>query len=162
MISKLTNFLMILFSIGTASAAVVLTYWQINIANDHNRLSLKPRLDIDFSTIRNSVEQKFGFRLVNSGLGPAKVTRLSITTPKGKFKSFSAFHKAYGWTPDCVESLDLGKTGVAVASGEDLKATRVRKSCFHYVPRPYKKVANEIKIVVNYRSVYGDKFEALY
>ncbi|MEI5637582.1 MULTISPECIES: hypothetical protein [unclassified Pseudoalteromonas] len=60
-----------------AAAALIVAFWSEHLTRKHNELSVEPILKITFA---NHPEEEYsGFLVSNVGLGPAKITSLSVS-----------------------------------------------------------------------------------
>ena len=64
-----------------AVTAVIFTYIQIKMSKEHNRLSIKPHLNITLEAVHN---RNFCLRLTNHGIGPAIIKKYTSPLIKEK------------------------------------------------------------------------------
>ena len=83
------------FVMSTALCALMLSWWQVHLAQTHNRLSTRPLINIDTAVTRPGAEalseDEEGIYLRNKGLGPARVKSMTyfldkvrLTPPAGQ------------------------------------------------------------------------------
>ncbi len=59
-----------------AICALGATFWQAYLSRRHNRLSVKPHIEI--STGFNFNQQEYFINILNNGIGPALITRIQL------------------------------------------------------------------------------------
>ena len=74
-----TDKILSLSAIIIAVASIFISVWQGIESRNHNRLAVRPALDIVYSTVNKS----FGFKVKNNGIGPAVLTKRTLLF-KGK------------------------------------------------------------------------------
>lgn len=69
-----TNTILSICAILIAFVSICISVWEGMETRRHNRLSVRPKLELSF----NAGQDHFGYNVVNNGLGPAVITRLTI------------------------------------------------------------------------------------
>ncbi len=145
-------------AIVIAVASIVVTIWQGMEMRKHNRLSVKPRLEISYEAARDY----FGYVLTNKGLGPAVITyrKFFIDGQELNYQGFSGYE-------DFIEKLGMKGhkfSSTSIYPGQTvLPNERVNIIRFYYndddkpetlIPQIYRRVRMEI----GYQSMYQEDF----
>lgn len=145
-----------------AGAAVFISLWQIYATRRHNRLSVTPKIDIDLSTVKSRI----GISIKNTGIGPAIIERFSFCV-NGKemypFLKKSDFKKV-------MTELDLDVSyyfvfrirfeGEYIEPGHSYFIIEFPDSetASNNVLEKVSQALKSVKIVINFQSIYGEKF----
>lgn len=78
-LEKLSQYSIILISIS----ALFVSIWQINISQNHNKLSVKPYLDYHLTQI----DSVLSVNISNSGFGPAIIKKITFIHKEKKYNS---------------------------------------------------------------------------
>ena len=147
-----------LSAIIIAIASIVVTIWQGIENRNHNRLSVRPKLEINFQLTKDN----FGYILKNNGLGPAVITDKKLFVD-GKEISYSGFS---GYD-DFIEKLGLKDrkvTHMGIYPGKTIKANEqiniigfsINKS--DDLDSLLPKIFSRVKIKIGYKSMYDERF----
>ncbi len=138
-----------------AIASIFISVWQGLETRKHNRLSVRPNLEIHFT----ASNEGFGYSLINTGLGPAMITKRNIIIEgiKGQDLRINEI-------PELLDINDLtfsyGPTdqGASILAGEkrDLILFKLNSE-----ETRFRNLLNEVpeKLIfrIEYRSMYGEK-----
>lgn len=151
--------------IAIAAAAIALcalgaTLWQAHIARRHSRLSVRPYLD---EHVGRSANEPFRLSIVNSGLGPAIVTRSSVLVDGKEFEvgavvDWPAFARFAHDLPSEMQ-WTLMTTGTVVPPGSQVDI--VKWSADFNSPSEHRAVHNKlgrVGLLVSYKSMYDEYF----
>ena len=147
-------------AVATAVCALVATLWQACIARRHSRLSVRPHLD---DHVWRSAGQPFRLSVVNSGLGPAIVTRSSILIDGAEFEvgadvDWPAF--AY-FSPDLPREMQwtLMTIGTVISSGNQIDIVKwpveFESATEH---RAVHNTLGRVGLLISYKSMYDEHF----
>jgi len=141
-----------------ALASIVVTIWQGIEIRKHNRLSVRPKLEITFKLDKNS----FGYFLTNNGLGPAILTykKLFVDDKEVQYTGFSGYD-------DFINKLGLNDHKVShsgIYPGKTIKADE--KVCIirfylkekDAVETLLPKIYNLVDIEIGYKSMYDESY----
>ncbi|WP_420598536.1 hypothetical protein [Neptuniibacter sp.] len=157
-----------------ATCAMAATFWQGYIARKHNKLSVKPFLDIN----RHSDYTAFSFKLslVNQGLGPAIITSYSMKVEQ-KDCSYQHFHlkadELFKVLSEAVPDLDpiklsiytMEKGNAYIQPGEiiDILAINIPLEIYQTTDKALLRAKlDSISYCFDYESIYGQKSQAKY
>lgn len=147
-----------LAAIVIAIASIVVTVWQGMESRRHNRLSVRPKLEIIFESGHDS----FGYVLMNNGLGPATITgkELFIDGKQMQEAGFSGYD-------ELLEKLGMKNrkvTYTGIYPGKTIK-TNERQDIFRFyrtekddLETLLPKIYSRVKIEIKYQSMYGEPF----
>ena len=147
-----------LAAIVIAIASIVVTVWQGMETRRHNRLSVRPKLEIIFESGHDS----FGYVLMNNGLGPATITgiELFIDGKQMQETGFSGYDELF-------EKLGMKNrkiTHTGIYPGKTIK-TNERQNIFKFyltekddLDTLLPKIYSRIKIEIKYQSMYDEPF----
>ncbi len=145
-------------AIVIATASIFITFWQGIEMRNHNRLSVRPNLEMIFSVD----SKKFGYELENKGLGPA-IIRDKVYYLDGKeavesgFSGLDSILYTLDFLDRRLEHSGLGK-GRTIRAEEKLKLL-----IFYFLEKDDKETLiqdfyTRLGIKINYESMYGEKF----
>lgn len=136
-----------------AISALIVSIWQVQLAQRHNKLSVKPYLRFQVS---NSDFGEENFRhqltLINSGLGPAIITSFEFEV---EGKKTTIFRDALSYSG---LSGTIGRHFTTTYDEGDVIEEKSRASIFGINDLTKKTKTIHIKII--YESLYGDRFES--
>ncbi|NOX88762.1 MAG: hypothetical protein GXO77_07030 [Calditrichaeota bacterium] len=153
-----TDTIVSLSAIIIALASIVVTTWQGIETRKHNRLSVRPRLEIIFESGKNS----FGYVLMNNGLGPAIITGKKIFVD-GKEINYTGF-SGYDEFIDKLGLNDRDLSHSGIYSGKTIRASE-RKNIFRIylnerddLKKLLPKIYSRVRIEISYKSMYNEPF----
>ncbi len=126
-----------------ALAAVVVAVWQANLTRQHNRLTVKPFLDVDIS-----VQEAAFLKIKNKGEGAALVTSFELKWDNKKFNDWVELFQA----ADGLNTVGLSRTfkeGDVIGAHEELVLCQLPTGASKRIG---------IIIVINYESIYGEPY----
>ena len=141
-----------------AVASIVVTIWQGIETRRHYRLSVRPKLEITFSSNKES----FGYILTNNGLGPAIITKKKIFVD-GEEISYSGFSEY----DDLINKLNLNDRKIShsgLYSGKTIKADdklNIIRFSLNAGEKPdslIREVYGRVGMEISYKSMYDEKF----
>ncbi|HGY56613.1 MAG TPA: hypothetical protein ENK44_12965 [Caldithrix abyssi] len=153
-----TDKILSLSAIVIAIVSISVAVWEGLETRKHNRLSVRPKLEIYYSTNKS----KFGYVVVNNGLGPAVITgkKIFIDGKEITYTGFSGYD-------DFLEKLGLADRYAAhgvITPGFTIKAGKSENIILFdlyesdeaetLLPEIYRRVAIEIE----YKSMYDEIF----
>ena len=141
-----------------AIASIFITFWQGIEMRNHNRLSVRPNLEMVFSVDSKS----YGYQLENKGLGPA-IIRDKAYYIDGKeavehgFSGLDSILSILKFTDRQLIHSSLGK-GRSIRAEEKLNIFK-----FYFLEEDdketlIKKIYTRLAIIIEYESMYGEKF----
>ena len=141
-----------------ALASIFISIWEGIEIRKHNRLSVRPKLEISYNVAQNN----FGYELINNGLGPAIIVekKLFVDNKEIKASGFSGYD-------DFFEVLNLKDR--LVMHGATGSGTTIRPSenenifIFKFVENEDKErlisqIYNRVRIEISYKSMYDESF----
>ena len=151
-------------AIVVAIASIVVTVWQGIEMRKHNRLSVRPRLEITYEVNKKG----FGYVLKNNGLGPAVVTSKKFfvdgkEVQEDGFSGYDVFIEKLG-----LKNRQVVYTGIfpgkTITAGAKLDIIRffwkegetVDSLLQTLLPQVY----NRISLEIGYKSMYNEMFVA--
>lgn len=153
-----------IFAVIVSFVAVGFSWWQLEVARQHNRISVKPV--IAFSQYLEGPGGRNGMFVSNQGLGPAKLKSLEVTVDGKVFSGLGQNRwpdviRQAGSTPRCFKQgwptkdavLKAGEEKVLLAQSKAALPICDVATMFFYLDK-------DITIVIGYESFYGKVFEA--
>lgn len=144
-----------------AIIALAVTFWQARISRRHNRLSVKPRLNL--STYLS--EDKIPIRIVikNNGLGPAVNTRFKYLYGNKFYKSLKEplFEKFDFGNHILVKSGGIGQGTIKCGEEEEILKIEIddEKKNHRGFALTIEAFLKEVSITINTESLYKEKQE---
>ncbi len=144
-----------LSAVAIAVASIFISVWQGLETRKHNRLSVRPNLEIHLA----SEKDKLGYFLVNTGLGPALITKselffndtlrddLDISDIPGFFN-----------VNDATISFDPSQAGSSVLAGERIDVIMFISEDITRYQYLLKGLSINLGFTFYYESMYGEKF----
>ncbi|WP_299108430.1 hypothetical protein [uncultured Tenacibaculum sp.] len=136
-LEKVSNYAVILI----AFIALFVSIWQIKVAQNHNKLSVKPYLDYHLIQIDSALTVSIS----NHGFGPAVIKRISFEHNGIKYSSLEDFLKNTGEIKNRLGSYQYGKNSILPAEQTKLlvklKGIKLRN----------------VKVFIEYETVYEEK-----
>jgi len=141
-----------------AVASIVVTTWQGLETRRHNRLSVRPKLEIIFESGKDS----FGYKLMNNGLGPAIVTgkKIFIDGEEIQYTGFSGYDEFI----DKLGMRNHNVTHTGIYSGKTIKTSEIENIFRFYLAEDddleslLPKIYNRVCIEIYYKSMYNEPF----
>ncbi len=159
-VKKLSDRIVSLSAIIIAVASIIVTVWQGFETRRHNRLSVRPKLEISFEL--KLKDNSFAYTLTNKGLGPAVITDVKfyvdgMVVQKGGFSIYDKFKEKLGLKD--YKTLYTGiYPGKTIKSNEEIDIIRFflkeKDNPRNFISRVYRRVVIEI----GYKSMYGEEF----
>ncbi len=143
-------------AIVIAVASISISVWQGLETKKHNRLSVRPNLEIYFTRGSEST----GFLLINTGLGPAMIKDNAIWCDGVERRDLSAND-----LPEILEMTDVtmsfGPTGrgASLQAGEQRDLIMFRNESLEEMKFSWKNIPGRISYKIKYESMYGEIFE---
>lgn len=152
-----------LFAVVISGVALGLSWWQLEISREHNRISVQPVIAI--TPYLEGPSGRNGVFLANQGLGPAKLTSFNVTVNGQTFEGLGrnqwpeVIRKA-GSEPSCFKHgwpvyssvLKAGEEEVLLApSLANLPGCKAIAILFQ--------LQKDVNIEIGYESFYGEAFE---
>ncbi|MBN2093380.1 hypothetical protein JW964_27395 [candidate division KSB1 bacterium] len=146
-------------AIVIALTSVCISIWEGMETRKHNRLSVRPKLEIVFSTTKDD----FGYVLVNKGLGPAIISdrKIYIDGEEMKENGFTGFD-------DLISKLNLGQRhvtaigttgpGKMLRAGESEKIIKLEILPGDNLEKLLRAIYKRVEIEVSYVSMYQEPF----
>ena len=143
-----------LCALGVSFIAVVLGFWQAWATRRHNRLTVKPELEL-------ALDMHKGYVLINGGLGPAKVTRLFVKFNGNKFNFFDLdesenFMEATKLDELCTWTV-IAKS-MMIRSGQTVPLITMKDPTNKETRELIANTYPFLVISISYESIYGEKF----
>lgn len=135
-----------------AISALVVSIWQVQLAQRHNKLSVKPYLRFQISDSDFGDEDfSHKLKLINSGQGPAIITSFEFAVEGKKVKTFTDAMVLSGLTGN------IGRYFLTTYDPGDVIEEKARDTIFG--SNDLSKKTKKIHIKVVYESLYGDSDE---
>ncbi|WP_420385997.1 hypothetical protein [Roseivirga sp.] len=142
---KLSHYAVVLIAV----MAVIVSFWQVRIAQEHNRLSVRPYMDFFYGwTSATNLQLK----LSNQGVGPAIITQVEHYYKGQRYNTWDDLLKASGLNEYRKSSYQYGGKS-PFASGNEIVFLELELS------ENEKSLLNEIRTIVHYESIYQEPFE---
>ncbi|OEK04190.1 hypothetical protein [Roseivirga misakiensis] len=141
---KVTQFAIVVIAV----CAVVVSVWQVSIAQRHNRLSVRPYLNF-FSGW--ATEDTWALKLQNEGIGPAIIKSVSLTYKGETYTHWDAVLDAAEIRDKRVNSINLGIDAPFKADKEIIY--------LQLKGDPKNRVLYGIEVLIKYTSIYDEPFE---
>lgn len=141
-----------------AFLAFLVTVWQSFLSRKHNRLSVKPILEVENHMASNV--KTMGLKIENCGVGPAIIKEIEIFYKNenlGLVSDGNWVHKISG-VPNGTVYVTLKKVDTLIKPGGELwllKNDEVEKGREH---DEFFSLLEELIVSVKYESIYGEKF----
>lgn len=141
-----------------AMASIFITLWQGIEMRNHNRLSVRPNLEL----VYNVDSETFGYQLENKGLGPAIICNKTIY-----IDSTEAISSGFSGLDSILSSLELGDRKMnhaGLGKGRSIRSEeKVNLFRFNFLPEDdkeqvMKNLYMRLAIEIEYESMYGEKF----
>jgi len=154
-----TNTIVSFSAIAIALASIFISTWQGTEIRKHNRLSVRPKLEIHFYINK----QDFGYSLLNNGLGPANIIDNKIFISGKEVTSSGTSH----WSKILLDSLKLNNIAISVSDiwpGATIKAGERRDllnfdlTGFDSLQIDPMDINNGLAFKIKYESMYGEIF----
>lgn len=145
-----------LSSMLVAACALVISIWQSYSIQQHNKLSLRPYLEMAFEYDRR--EGRWGLYIYNQGMGPAQVTAVQYKVDGKSYPDIVAFLIALGEAPDCYTRGNIGRF-YKVEDRQVVLRTQ-NESCFKQ-EQAFNVMFNRVQIVLDYQSLYGETYQLI-
>ncbi len=133
-----------------ALTAVVVSVWQgqlsqrqLEIALEHNKLTVRPYLEIDRSI--NSSDQLLEINLTNQGFGPAVIESLTLTYQDAEYQGWNAVLSAANENGN-IRQIHNYDVGSVVAPGTETTMLRLKSD----------QRRKGIGVKIKYRSIYKE------
>ncbi|MFH4576661.1 hypothetical protein WMQ62_24020 [Vibrio diabolicus] len=154
-------------SLFIAAMAMIATFWQADISEEHNRRSVVPYLVVEQPELNEDGSVSLAIR--NDGLGPAIITGIDfhfngdMLTQRNELnwkQVASTFEKATGYSASEYPVMFYGMTGkIVIAAGEEfvlfsIDDKHVSNESVGFAASYF----NYLKPSFCYRSIYGDLF----
>jgi len=149
-----------LSALATAVLSICVTVWLGMETRHHNRLSVRPRLDITF----NAGSHSLGYEVVNHGLGPALVTSVRVQVdgreqtgdgPRG----YGDLLRVVGAVPQDLV-MDAFGAGSMLPAGEARRLFAVRMDGPAGRDSLIRAVYGRTAVEIRYQSMYGEDFRS--
>ena len=145
-------------AIVIASASIFVAIWQGIENRKHNRLSVRPKLQIMFSVDK----EKFGYKIVNNGLGPATITgkRIFIDDKEISYEGFSGYEELINKLNfnDRHLSHSAINPGITITAGETRNIILVNIEEEDNLDTLLPAIYQRIRIEITYESMYNESF----
>lgn len=141
-----------------ATASIFVAVWQGYETRKHNRLSVRPKLQISYSVD----EERFGYILINNGLGPATITEIKIF-----IDGIEMTNPGFSGYDELIDKLNFNNRRKAHSSlnpGTNIKAGEMKNIILFNIekddnldellPTIYQRISMEI----TYMSMYNEEF----
>jgi len=136
-----------------AISALVVSIWQVQMAQRHNKLSVKPYLRFQLSDSDFGDEDfNHQLRLINSGMGPAIINSIDYEVEGRTTRDFVEALVLSGVTGT------IGKHFITTYDPGDVIEEKTQSVLFGI--NDISKKSKTIRIKVVYESLYGDSFES--
>lgn len=154
-----TEMILSVSAIIIALASICISLWEGIMLRNHYRLSVRPNLEIVF----NGGYQSFGYNVVNSGLGPAIITKMVISVDNQKID-----HSSLMGLKNLAEKLDLAErnfshdaidSGVTLSAGENKVLFGCKFIDTDNREELLTKIYSRITIELVYSSMYKEQFK---
>ncbi len=148
-----------LSAILIALASISVAVWEGIETREHHRLSVRPKLEIFY----NTSSTKFGYVVVNNGLGPAVITGKKIFVDGNKIKE-SGF-SGYDTFLEKLDLTDRYAGNGAIDPGFTIKAGKSENIIIFKLNNPDEmetllpKIYSRVQIEIEYKSMYGEMFK---
>lgn len=142
-----------LSSMLIAVCALVISIWQSYSMQQHNKLSLRPYLEMAFEYDRR--EGRWGLYIYNQGMGPAQVTTVEYKVDGKSYPNIVAFLMALGEDPDCYTRGNISRF-YKVEDRQVVLRTQ-NESCFKE-EQAFSAMFDRLQIILNYQSLYGESY----
>lgn len=156
-----TNTIVSFSAIIVSIASIFIATWQGVETRRHNRLSVRPKLDLSFDVGKNN----FGYSILNQGLGPAIITERKIFFDG---KEFNPPMKYFGWATALQDTLQLMNMklavafplskGVTIRAGEPWIIIQFSEQDNKDLTIDPKMIYRRLAFKINYESIYGESF----
>ena len=145
-------------AIVMAFTSICVSVWTGVEARSHNRLSVRPHLELAF----NAGSRSLGYTLVNNGLGPARIKSLRITMDgeeisSSSFSGYDGLLQAMGKTSaDLV--YDAVGAGTVMPSGDSRKILALKHDGAAGQDSLLTAVFTRTAVEIAYESMYEEPF----
>jgi len=129
-----------------AVAAVVVSFWQVRILQDHNKLSVRPLMDFHLGT---SVDSVLSVSISNRGIGPAIIQDISYIYQDSVYKELGLVLIRADLQDDVKRVVGYGKNTV-FSPNTEFTILRIGS-------RDNKRIGISVRII--YQSIYEEEFE---
>ena len=157
--TKISSDTIVSFSaIIIAIASIAVTIWQGIENRNHNRLSVRPKLEVNFYAGKDN----FGYILQNNGLGPAIITyrKFLVDGEEIIYSGFSGYE-------DFIDKLgmkDHSVTHTGIYPGKTIKSDEQIKIISFYtkesdeLDKLLPLIYSRVSIEIGYKSMYNEQF----
>jgi hypothetical protein len=144
--------------------AVVTTVWQTSIMREQLRLSVWPRVRLDFRYLTDNDDHYFRMKLENVGVGPAIIKSIQTTFRGREVAHLSVAYDVVMAENHASRSALREHTSSSVAEEEVLPQQQsvVLLEVRGGAPSPaelFKKLRPDLRMIVRYASIYGELWE---
>jgi hypothetical protein len=144
-----------------ALASIFIAVWEGIEIRNHNRLSVRPKIEIFFSP--NSDQTEMSWVLINNGIGPGIITSSKIFIDDNEFhiNNGSIFNELIEKLE--IENASISKIsslnpGLSIKSGINKTIVGIQLE----TPKNFWEIHNRIKFEIDYESMYGESFLCTY
>ena len=136
-LEKLSNYSILLISIS----ALFVSVWQINVSQNHNKLSVKPYLDYHLI----QTDSTLTINISNQGFGPAIIKKITFSYENNKYYSLEKLLRKSGEIKNRIGSYQYTENSILAAESSKLlvklKGIKLRK----------------VHVIINYETIYEEK-----
>lgn len=142
-----------LSSMLVAVLALAISIWQSYSIQQHNKLSLRPYLEMEFNFNEDGSWELF---IHNQGLGPAQVTDVQYKVDGAVHPNRDEFLKALGEQPECFVRGNIGR--FYKVSDQQIVFRTLNKTCSK-TEAELMAMLSRMQIVLDYESLYGETYQ---
>lgn len=152
-----------------ALCAFFATMYQAFLSRKHNRLSVRPHLNLDADLKNEPIGTVYSFRVTNCGIGPALIVDRYFTVDGVRFPfdghgadEVSALVSQVLARKYSYQLLEHGLPAInsALAPGETFNIARISVPILNSLMRDAVEAEiDRIDVVISYRSMYDERFE---
>lgn len=142
-----------LSSMLVAVCALVISIWQSYSIQQHNKLSLRPYLEVEFNYDQGG---SWDLYIHNQGMGPAQVTSLRYIVDGELYPNYDEFLIALGEDPECYTKGNIGR--FYKIADRQIAFRTLKVSCYKPL-KELEKMIDRMQIVLDYQSLYGESYQ---
>jgi len=142
-----------------ASAALIVTFWQLSVVRKHNQLSVRPFLA--FWSWHDGTDNTYSLYLQNNGIGPAIITSFSVYVDNKRIlasgtKALEIAAMCLFHNPRVLVERAYVSKGYSMAANEKRRLIKLNLNAV--IPRlsmaALEVARNRVRIVIEYNSIY--------
>ncbi len=141
---KMSHFAVVFIAI----CAVVVSVWQVQLSQRHNRLTVRPYFNFSTGTVTTATKHEFQLSVTNGGYGPAIIKDFQISVDGQEVRHWNAAVDQLADSVLMTGAANFGSGDVFPPGKEEILLTLER-----YVSE------NRIKLRIVYESIYNEQFD---